>query len=339
MKKLLCVCIAVLTVLSVLSGCQNGGEAETTTEPAATQNTEEAKTLKVLTIGHSLAVDAGHMLALVADAEGYEGMVVGTLYYSGCSLSKHVKFLSENSKEYNLYLSSTEKPNEIPTILENVTMGSAVAYDYWDIIVLQGGVFEIADDESFKNGNIQTIQSFVNENKQNPDAVFAWHMPWATPTDNELRDMYPYPEKNGYYTNYEKFDDNRTLFYNGITGCVKNNILTDATFEILIPSGTAIENALSSYLTEKDLHRDYAHATDLGRVIASYTWYCSLVGIEKLDEIKLDKIPMNFAKSLKIPADHILTDMEKAIILESVNNALANPLEMTQSQYTEAPVQ
>ena len=33
--------------------------------------------------------------------------------------------------------------------------------------------------------------------------------------------------------------------------------------------------------------------------------------------------------------DLVLTDMEKAVILESVNNALKNPLQMTQSQYTQ----
>ena len=32
-----------------------------------------------------------------------------------------------------------------------------------------------------------------------------------------------------------------------------------------------------------------------------------------------------------------LTEEEKAIMLESINNALKNPLEMTQSQYTEKP--
>ena len=33
----------------------------------------------------------------------------------------------------------------------------------------------------------------------------------------------------------------------------------------------------------------------------------------------------------------MITEAEKAVILEAVNNALANPLEMTQSQYTTAP--
>ena len=115
--------------------------------------------------------------------------------------------------------------------------------------------------------------------------------------------------------------------------------MTDPTFTGLIPSGTAIENALSSYLEEKDLHRDYAHASDFGRVIASYTWFCVLTGVEELKEIKLDAIPKNFFKSIQASEDRVLTEAEKALILESVNNALKNPLQMTQSQYTEAPAQ
>lgn len=300
---------------------------------------EESKVLKILTLGHSLAVDSCHMLALIAEAEGYKHLVIGTLYYSGCALYRHVKYLTEDLPEYNLYISSTLSPNDPPKILKKVTMREGIVFNDWDIIIMQGGVFEITEDEAFKSGNIQTIRNYVNAHKRNPNAVFGWHMPWATPTDNELRDKYPYPERNSYYTRYEDFDNNRANFYNGITRCVRDNILTDETFRVLIPTGTAIENALSSYLTEKDLHRDYAHATDYARVIAAYTWLCRLLGIDHLDEIKLNAIPKEFFKSTKDTEDRILTDMEKTIILESVNNALAKPLEMTQSRYTEAPVQ
>ena len=73
-------------------------------------------------------------------------------------------------------------------------------------------------------------------------------------------------------------------------------------------------------------------------MISSYTWYCTLAGIDQLDEIKLDAIPKAFLKSTSDKTqDRVLTDAEKAIVLESVNNALANPLQMTQSQYTVAP--
>ena len=313
---------------------------------AAINGTASVRPLKILTLGHSLAVDSCHMLNLVAAAEGYnQPLEIATLYYSGCPLYKHVNYLTNNSAVYDLYVSSVSTPEKPPVIQKGVTMKYGIQYADWDIIIMQGGVFEIAYDKTYTEiardgkNRIQIIQDYVNQHKINPDAIFAWHMPWATPTDTTLRDMYPY-SPNSYYTSYEAFNDDRSQFYNAITGCVGKNIVTDPTFIYLIPSGTAIENALSSHLVESDLHRDYAHVTDYGRVIAAYTWYCTLTGVDHLDEIKLDSIPKAFLKSTEDKTqDRVLTDMEKAIILEAVNNALKNPLQMTQSQYTEAPTE
>lgn len=338
MKKILALILAMLMVLGTFSACGGGtGETQPSTEPKQTEPAEEAKVLKVLTLGHSLAVDSGHMLALIAATEGYESMKIGTLYYSGCPLYQHVEFMRANSPEYQLYISSTDQPNSTPTVMSNVTMQDALKFEYWDIIIMQGGVFEIAEDAKYKDSNIQQIQDYVNKHKLNPLAKFAWHMTWAPPVEKSLRDMYPYPESNIYYSGYVPYGDDRTKLYNAIAKCVEDNIVTDDTFEFVIPSATAFENALSTYLGEKELHRDFIHASDLSRVMISYLWYCKLAGIEKLETIKLDKIPKNFFKSIQSPVDYVLSDTEKAIIIESVNNALANPLQMTQSQYTTAP--
>ena len=337
-KKILALSLSVLMAFSVLAACGETAQTDPTTEPQATQNSKEDKTLKILTLGHSLAVDSGHMLALIAEKEGYEEMEVATLYYAGCSLAQHVGFMTADSPVYNLYISSTKKSNKIPTVMEKVTMSYAVEADYWDIIVMQDGPFFLAQDSRYTDGNLKKIQNFVNEHKKNPDATFAWHMFWAPPLDQTLRAQYPGTD-DFYNKNYVTFGNDRTTLFNATAKCAQDYILTDDTFEYLIPSGTAIENALSSYLEETDLHRDYVHASDLGRVISSYTWFCILTGIDKLDEIKLDTIPKAFFKSTVATEDRVLTEMEKNIILESVNNALAKPFEITQSQYTEAPAQ
>lgn len=341
LKKILTMLLAVLMILGMFSACGGNGNTETqpeTTEAAEpTQPGEEGKTLKILTLGHSLAVDCGHMLNRIAAAEGYEELKIGTLYYSGCPLPRHVQFLTDNSPEYNLYISSAKTPNMIPEITNDVTMEYALRLDYWDIIIMQGGVFEIAEDKTYTNGNIQTIQKYVQENCQNPNVQFAWHMAWAPPVDNSLRDQYPYPDNNTYYSSYIPYSDDRTTLYQQIVKCVEKNIVTDETFQFVIPTGTAMENALSSYLEEKDIHRDYVHASDLARVMNSYLWFCKLTGVEELTEVKMDTIPVGFFKSTQGFEDRVLTDAEKAIILESVNNALKTPFAMTQSQYTTAP--
>lgn len=71
--------------------------------------------------------------------------------------------------------------------------------------------------------------------------------------------------------------------------------------------------------------------------MVSYAWFCRLTGVEKLDEIKLDTVPVALFRSNTGTEDWVLTEAEKALILESVNNALADPLNMTPSQYTAAP--
>ena len=333
-KKIISLALAMVMVLGTVTACGTKKKEE----PVAQESEEEAKVLKVLTLGHSLALDSGFMLNLICGAEGvqdYEEVIIGTLYYSGCSLSKHVKFMEEDAAEYELHISSSKTPNEPPKVMYQIDMRSAVIYDYWDIVVMQDGVFEIAQSSSYTLGNAQKLQQFVEENRLNTRVNFAWHMTWVAPTDNTLRDKYPY-EPNTYYSNYERYNHDRSTVYKAVAKCVEDHVMNDESFEFVIPSATAFENALSSYLEETDLHRDYVHATDLGRVIASYTWYCKLMGIEKLEEIKLSSIPVKFLNSTSSTTDVVLTDMEKAVILESVNNALANPTKMTQSKYTQA---
>ena len=304
---------------------------------AAINGTVPVRPLKILTLGHSLSLDAAHMLNLVAAAEGYDQeFIIGTLYHSGCKLTEHVEFLQTDATEYGLYISSTLTPDQPPVKQDGVTMKYGIEYADWDIIIMQAGVFEIARETSYTSGNIQIIQNYVNEHKTNPNAIFAWNCPWVPPIDSTLRDKYPL-SPNSYYSSYDAFNQDRLVMYGVTTDLLAKYIVTDSSFVYLIPSCTAIENANSSYLEETDLYRDYVHMNDFGRLITAYTWYCTLMGIDHLEEVNVDAIPVAFFKSTTGTEDRVLTDAEKLIILESVNNALANPLEMTQSQYTVAP--
>ena len=340
LKRILSLVLSLVLVAGSLGACGNTAQPATTTTEAvptteAVQNDDGV--LKVLTLGHSLALNATYMLALVAKAEGYENLEVGTLYYSGCPLYRHVQYLQTDAREYDLYTSSTADVSAPPAKMEDVTMREAIRYTDWDIIVMQGGTFELAAKETFINGNIQTIQNYVNEHKLNPNAIFVWHLPWAFSTDPDLQNSYKGSGNNPYTAGYAPYNNDRTKLYATFLENAKNFILTDETFQYLIPTGTAVENAMTSYLTEKDLLRDYAHAGDLGMYIAAYTWFCKMTGVEKLEELKLTAIPVAFFRTSTGLVDRELTEAEKLVVLESVNNALANPMEVTQSQYTQAP--
>lgn len=342
LKKLLSLLLCAALAVGMLAACGAGSETveETPTEPAPTEPAEEAKILKILTLGSSSSVDACHLLNLVLGTEGvgdYEEVIVGTLYYSGCKLSQHVQFMNQNSPEYKLYLSSSKTMNNPPEIMEGVTMQAALQHNYWDIIFMQAAGGEMDQDETLTNGNIQKIQDYVNQHKRNPLAYFGWHFTCVSPVDPELTATYPYPS-NPYQAVNESYGFDREAAFAARAGRMEKFIMSDETYKLTICSITAVQNACTSYLTEKDLYRDYTHSTDLARVMTSYVWYCRLMGIEELSEIKLDAIPKQFLKSTANKTqDRVLTEMEKKIILESVNNALKNPVTITPSQYTEAP--
>ena len=342
-NKLLCLSLSCVLMTGFVSGCADG-EPLSTSAPTATEP-DPKKPLKVFTIGNSASLDDCHLLNLVAATEGYgRELYIGTLYHSGCSLSRHVENIALDRADYSFHLSSSNTPEEPPSKIEAVTLKEGLLHTDWDVIVLQGSTATNYKEASFTSGYIQAIQGFVNQNKLNPDAVYVWNMFQANPADVKLQTMYETqtgksPEENNYKKIYQQFPDRKTL-YSAITGNVEKYIITDSTISGLIPAGTVIENALTSYLEESDLHRDYVHLTDLGRVMAAYVWYCSLAGIEHLDQIKLNAIPVDFLKSTADKSqDRILTQAEKTVILESVNHALAKPLEIVPSQYTVAPAE
>ena len=303
---------------------------------------QTSKTLKILTIGSSSSVDSGHMLNLVLATEGigaYEEIVIGTLYYSGCKLSRHVQFLTENNPAYSLYLSSTKTSDRPPVILKGVTMETAVKYDAWDIFFLQASGGESMDDSAFTNGNIEIIKNYVNEHKLNPRAIFGWHAIGVSSTDPDLIAMYPY-SPNGYATAAAKYNYDRSLMLNERTDRLERYIMSDPTYVYVVATCTAVENAITSYLGQKGIKRDYTHLTDVGRLMVSYVWYCVLFGVKQLEEIKVDVIPKAFLKSTQDKTrDLTLTEGEKTVILEAVNNTLKNPLRITPSQITEDPAQ
>ena len=339
LKKLIAMTLVTLLTIGMFSGCGQTAAPETEpTEPKETQSAEEAKVLKILTLGSSSSVDACHMLNLVAAAEGVEQeLVVGTLYYSGCTLTQHVDFLTHNKNVYVMYLSRSSNPNFPPETTPDYTMEMALRQDCWDIVILQGAGFETLEDSAFTNGNVETIKNYVNKHKLNPEMEFAYHAIGISSMLDELTSTYPYAD-NPYSSAAIKWNHDRARVYAERVDRLERFVETDEDYKYRIYSITAVENAITSYLGEKGIKRDYTHLTDLGRLIAAYTVYCELYGVDELTEIKVNTIPKSFLKStVDKSQDLVLTDAELAVALEAVNNTLKNPLKVTQSQYTQPP--
>jgi len=306
MKKLFCILLCVL----LLCGC--GAPAEEPETTATTAPTEasvgsaplsDGKTLKVLAIGNSFSNNTTKYLYDIAKSEGVENIVLGRLYIGGCSLSRHVSNATTNATEYKYYKNTTGTWEET----ENATLLYGLQDEQWDIITMQQNSGNSGLTDSYEPFLGQLIE-YVNANKTNPDAKLVWHMTWAYQQDNT----------QAAFVNYASSQE---TMYQCIVNASKEKILTNDAFAGFIPAGTAIQNARTSYIGD-NLTRDGYHLNALGEIIGGYMWYATFVG-KPLDGIKLDQIPGSIS----------LSEENKAVIAESVNNALNTPLAVTESAY------
>ena len=82
--------------------------------------------------------------------------------------------------------------------------------------------------------------------------------------------------------------------------------------------------------------RSIAHPVALGGILAAYGLYATITG-QPLTEVNIDAVTAssnNHIGSSYITAP--LTERQKQVIIESVNNALADPFHVTESIYKTA---
>ena len=317
MKKIIALLMSVVLALTVLAGC--GGQSAGSTEPPETTAPAPSGTLKVLAIGNSFSQDAMQMLYEIAIQEGYAEVVLGNLYDAGCTLAEHVQNINEEKTAYNFWYNNLGNwsTKEAHTLL------AGLQAEDWDIITLQQGSPDSGVLDTY-NEDIQTIIDYVNQNKTNPDAKMYWHMTWA----------YAKGCSQNVFYNVYKLD--QMNMYNMIVDCVKQKVVPDTAFTDVIPCGTAIQNARTSYLGDTMNRSDGYHLNDMGRIIAGYTYFSVLTG-KTLDTIALQEVPSKLLKTNEVMGNMYLTEGQRLVIAEAVKNAVANPFAVTDSQYTTDP--
>lgn len=310
MKNLFALILSVLLCVSLLVGCGEQAEPAATTVPVETtpyEPLEGGKTLRVLAIGNSFSNDTTHFLEDIARAEGFEDIKIGNLYISGCRLDQHASNVAANAMAYKYYMNYDGNWETI----DGCTVEYALKQYDWDFITMQQGSRYSGQPDSYEPHLTQLIE-YVNKNKLEPRAHLVWNMTWAYQSDFEKDMFVPY-------------NRDQMLMYNSIIDTVKTQVVPHNEISMIIPVGTAIQNARTSYFGDT-LTRDGYHLSEMGRVIASYTWLATFMG-KPLEAINFTKVSETLT----------LTDADKAVIMECVNAALAEPYAITQSQYTTAP--
>lgn len=298
MKRIICLllCVAMLT----LAGCaaKEGPVGENTLLK------DEGKTLKLLAITSSFGVNTTEYLYDIATAQGCTDVVVGRLYFGACTLKRHVNNANTNNPEYTYYKNNSGE--WITT--EGVSMLEGLQDEDWDIIFIQQSAAKAALVESYED-YIDQLITYVNANKTKPDAKFIWNMTWAYQGDSQQEVF------------VENFGSDQMAMYQAIVDTTKEKVVPRDDIAAIIPSGTAIQNARTSYFGDI-LTEDTYHLSDLGKVIAGYTLYAVLAD-KPLEAINFTQVTDSFA----------LSDSNKEVIIDAVNNAVKTPFEVTQSAY------
>jgi len=280
---------------------------EQTTEETTTDKTEpEKKSIKIFAIGNSFSEDSvEHLYGILKDL-GYEEIVIGNMYTGGCSLAQHAKNIEHREKGfYTTYYENTNGKwvsNPVqPTLVNTINRHD------WDYISIQQVSGDSGRPETFEP-YLTTVLNYIKEHC--PDAEIMWNMTWAYPSDKT-------------YSSFKNYDNDQMKMYNAILEATKTMIVPREDFSFVIPVGTAVQNARTSFLTERQLHRDELHLSNyIGRYLAAMMWARQITGMSVKD------VTFN-------PQVSQITPEIMEVIKESVENAYNHPFEITKSEFTE----
>ena len=284
-KKLFACFLAMLLCLTMLSCTPNEAapkETETESESLSdtVESTEESETesdentpsynevpksLKILAIGNSFSVDAMEYLYQVAESAGVEEIVLGNLYIGGCNLASHKKHAEDDDSAYTYYKNTSGTWQTTP----NTSFSAGLTDEDWDVITLQQVSGSSGLPETYGN-DLEILLYYADGMKTNENARIFWHMTWAYQQDST----------HSSFANYNK--DQMTM-YSRIVSTVQECILPHEMIDGVIPNGTAVQNARTSYIGDNLTRDGYHMEKTLGRYIVALTYFAAITGCDISD--------------------------------------------------------
>ena len=277
-------------------------EAEAPVEPVVPVQGQE---ISILFIGNSFSDDTEAYMVDILLNLGYTNINIGNLYIGGCSIDTHYTNIKSGASAYDFRMKrhNGKKYTEYaPTSVggKKQSIAFAIAYADWDFISVQQ-----ASGESGKANTYDKLDALVEEVKKqatNKDVEIVFNMTWAY-------------QGNSTHAQFPDYGSNQMTMYNAIVNAVDTKVNY-----IVVPNGTAIQNARTSFIGD-NLTRDGYHLNlKIGRFIAGLTFVAKVTGEDITD---FDYAPNG------------VTNEQLIVAIESVQNAIKTPFEVTQSQYAD----
>lgn len=214
----------------------------------------QQKTVRILAIGNSFSQDAVEQyLHELADAEGIS-TIIGNMFIGGCSLERHVKNARENAPAYAYRkIGMDGKKRE----KGKMSLEAVLADEDWDYVSLQ--------QASPFSGMYETYETSL------PELIEYVKARLPKKTKLMLHQTWAYASTSN-HSGFKNYNRDQLTMYQAIVDAAKKAAKANK-IKIIIPSGTAIQNARTSFVGDH-LNRDGHHLdVKIGRYTAACTWF------------------------------------------------------------------
>lgn len=230
-------------------------------EQIPTDSLPQDNIVRVLAIGNSFSQDAVEQyLWELADEAGVK-MIIGNAYRGGQGFQSHWIDVTEENNTFEYRKVQDGKRTNTP----HSALSSIITDEPWQYITFQQVSQESGLTTTFEPHLTYLIQ-YAQGLQTNPNATYGYHQTWA----------YSHDSTHGGFANY---GNRQEVMYDSICRAVQYAMATHPELKFMVPSGTAIQNARTTFLGD-NMNRDGYHLDlKIGRYTAACTWFETLTGI------------------------------------------------------------
>lgn len=230
-------------------------------EQISTDSLVQDDIVRVLAIGNSFSQDAVEQYLWELANEAGVKMIIGNAYRGGQGFQSHWIDVTEanNTFEYRKVVNGrrSNRPRS--------SLSSIITDEPWGYITFQQVSQESGLTATFEPYLTYLIQ-YTQGLQTNPNALYGYHQTWA----------YSHDSTHGGFANY---GNRQEVMYDSICQAVKYALQTHPEFSFMVPSGTAIQNARTTYLGD-NMNRDGYHLDlKMGRYTAACAWFETITGV------------------------------------------------------------